>query len=650
MTPSPSRRLLSGTFLIVVVFAWVPFLDAGGPAWLVTLFSLSAFVLALGWPFVAVAAAFAVSPLIEGVAALVVYGDLARHTGFELVWIEPFFLGLCAGLLVRLVLHPPETAGQPVALRWFVAAGVAAFVAFVGTVVTAWRWNTGDLLRLMWWSIPSLGDTGIERSLRYSLILVAGPFWVWLVGQVVPPATDPRRLWIAWLGGSLAAAICGTWMWARGILVTAPRAQSLFDDVNSYASYLLLTSFIALTMLIGPGTRPVRALAAVTLLGSAWMLALSGSHIALFIAFVAALAFGLVATRRRRVVAAAGGLLLGVWLIVLMSPLPSTWTALTGVRQAADPAFLLRHLRDNRIGVWSATARAFVENPLTGLGAGVLYTRLDEYYTSSDRGYTPEHENAHNYFLQLAAETGVVGIASFAWLMFVLLREPLRWRAPGDRAAWLLVFGGVAYLGTSVAGHPLLLTRQVVLFWGFLAVVRAAYRPPERHAGSAPSASAWTSWSVAALVVTLLVIGGWLKPRTRPECPAAASARPFDVQFLAGFHRPQSVGPQVHHWMKDAGQVRICNRLDRTVNARIDMSIVSFARPRRLDVYAAGGRRRLGVSPGPARFAIPVTLEPGANHVILISRPRAVRVDTVAHNGDLSRVSVGLHDLVVAGP
>jgi len=113
------------------------------------------------------------------------------------------------------------------------------------------------------------------------------------------------------------------------------------------------------------------------------------------------------------------------------------------------------------------------DKPTFGQGPGTFYGKLGDYYRPGDWGYRPPRENAHNYFVQVAAETGILGLAGFLWIVasrlfvgFTLGPEEERLRAR------LLTIGIVGYLITAFTGHPLLLSEQAFLFWGSPALLR----------------------------------------------------------------------------------------------------------------------------------------------------------------------------------
>ena len=79
---------------------------------------------------------------------------------------------------------------------------------------------------------------------------------------------------------------------------------------------------------------------------------------------------------------------------------------------------------DTRLAAWRAGLRTVTLFPLTGVGIGGFY-RVYPYVRGADAP-GPEDPIAfdpHNFYLSVAAETGLVGLAAFVWTMIVFVRE-----------------------------------------------------------------------------------------------------------------------------------------------------------------------------------------------------------------------------------
>ncbi|MBI5415685.1 MAG: O-antigen ligase family protein, partial [Candidatus Omnitrophica bacterium] len=74
---------------------------------------------------------------------------------------------------------------------------------------------------------------------------------------------------------------------------------------------------------------------------------------------------------------------------------------------------------NNRLGYWSRSMRIIRDYPLLGTGINT-YSVVQWEYSEGWGGYP------HNSYLQMTAETGVLGLLSFLWLLFVLYKNWFR--------------------------------------------------------------------------------------------------------------------------------------------------------------------------------------------------------------------------------
>jgi len=113
------------------------------------------------------------------------------------------------------------------------------------------------------------------------------------------------------------------------------------------------------------------------------------------------------------------------------------------------------------------------EYPLTGSGIGTFY-RISRYYHYSDTPHPKRIENAHNYYLQFTADLGIPALLLFLSIIFCSYRTGIRTLSQHGEYRNIiagLLFGLTAYLITMLAGHPLLLSNQQLLFWFVIATI-----------------------------------------------------------------------------------------------------------------------------------------------------------------------------------
>lgn len=266
-------------------------------------------------------------------------------------------------------------------------------------------------------------------------------------------------------------------------------------DVNAAGSYFAMTACLALGMAAASHrTAQVVWLIASGVIGYA--LWLSGSRIALGAAVVTfCLPILQLRTRQisltllRRATFAAMLLAVSAYFVLRASPL-SLGRPL-GVRfQFVETAL-----------------RMFATRPIFGVGIGGFYL-LSRRFLAPELGWEYALENAHNYFLQIAAELGIVGLALFVWLLVAAWR--LIWNAHSRKDPLIIgvAAGLAAFLITCLTGHPLVVHEVAYPLWMTLGLGVALAQPYARATPQRPAtvaASARTRWLVAAAIALMFV-------------------------------------------------------------------------------------------------------------------------------------------------
>lgn len=301
-------------------------------------------------------------------------------------------------------------------------------------------------------------------------------------------------------GGALGIAVPG---WGRA------RIWSTVGNPGPLAAYLTLSAAVAGHLWRTAAGRRARVLWICVLLLDLWVVLLTGTRAALLgLLFGAALLTGLVPALRgeRRGWLRLGGLagaaavVTAVAILVLGGGLPAGERLLE-----LGPSAL-----ENRLPMWEAAWRGFLERPLLGFGPesfDLLYDRYFEpaWYLASGSSH---HDRAHEVLLGALAETGVPG--ALAYIVFWAAALTSLLRAWGQRPVPWLALGLAAYLVYLAFWFEDPVSFPTALVVVAYLVHRSRGRAWEaRGAGSEPPAHRGLRWG-AALAAVLVAAGGVL--------------------------------------------------------------------------------------------------------------------------------------------
>ena len=384
-----------------------------------------------------------VDPVIAVAAAL--------SMAFALVVLIDITAGLCLFVVLIFLDQIPTLAGAAVsssklaglllAFSWlaFLATHgsrrrnfIAAHGPFTLLLVVFLGWAT---LSLIW--VESLADGG-DSVVRYSLNV--------LLFLIVFTAVDTRRRALAVSAAFVAAATLSA---VYGLLAPADlqgdealtRFAGSVADPNEFAALavaaLMLAASLGAAAKRSPGLRLGAIVAAGLCTASVFLTLSRGGLIALAVGLVAAV---VVVNRGRWVV-------VGVTLVVALGGL-AYFTVLAP--SAALERVTSVDSGSGREDIWAVGWRMVEAHPVRGVGSG-NFQRSSVHYLLQPGAIerndfivdTPEV--AHNIYLQVLAELGVVGLALFvAILLFSLacaLKAALRFDATGDRGMAMVARG-----------------------------------------------------------------------------------------------------------------------------------------------------------------------------------------------------------------
>lgn len=383
-------------------------------------------------------------------------------TGLNLfIHVLPLF-ALAAWLAARALAGggPLRLTGAEIPLLAFMAVGFAstAVAAYVlPALETAFMFLSAGLFAIL--AVNGLGRRGLAEL---------------LLGGLAAASAYALAQYFIHYPAIMAAARDGAFGGNEEILrrVMARQPQAAFIGPNQLAAFVAATLPMAAGAAIDVRRGLGLALTAILTVAGLAALVLTGSLGACGALACGALAFGGMAVTRRRgrraVVlagAALGGLLVA---LAIFSPL------------LASLAGRSHSLHVRRV-YWQSAARMIAERPVLGAGLG----GFEEHYYRVKPDVQQETRHAHNDYLQLLAETGVIGLLAFGALLAAVLRVGLR--REEDPAAdlpplppWLLPASGVAaclLLFLAHAGDPVYIVLALIWAGVPLLLRKAAFEP-----------------------------------------------------------------------------------------------------------------------------------------------------------------------------
>ena len=308
----------------------------------------------------------------------------------------------------------------------------------------AWRTRRGAVV-LFAGLAAYLGVVGLSLAVATDRVATIKEIIKWgeVLAVVAAGAALLRRpgevrvvVW-AMVGAGLAEALIGYVQWAISAnaaqLAEGGRVFGTFGQPNPYAGYLNLSLPLALALVFFGRDARERLLAAgsaVLLLGAEALSASRGGLIGLAAALVVIAAVGL---RRERIAAAlvaVGVLVAALALFTTLIPARLTHLVLHPLRldnispNAAVTSANFSTMQ--RLAYWIAGLRMFAAHPILGVGAG-NYNAAYARYATNLADWPEPLGHAHNYYINAAAETGLLGLAAF--VVFAAGVVLVAWRA-----------------------------------------------------------------------------------------------------------------------------------------------------------------------------------------------------------------------------
>jgi O-antigen ligase len=215
------------------------------------------------------------------------------------------------------------------------------------------------------------------------------------------------------------------------------RVNSLFWDPSMYGRFLVVAILATLVVLVGTRARE-RLLPLVVVVLVLWVGLLFSFSQSSFVALAAGLAIvALLAWRGRAAIALAALLAVSVLALLFAPPLEGVRNKLTD--GSSDGLNKATRGRSNLV---LNGLKIAADHPVVGVGVGNFTSAYEKRFGTNGRGRTPA---SHTTPVTVAAETGIVGLCLFSWLVAAVLA--LGFGVRRESGETLRLTGIVAFVG-----------------------------------------------------------------------------------------------------------------------------------------------------------------------------------------------------------
>jgi O-antigen ligase len=202
-----------------------------------------------------------------------------------------------------------------------------------------------------------------------------------------------------------------------------------------------------------------------------------------------------------------------------------------------------------RRAIWSGALAAAAHRPLLGSGIGTFRETFDRSKSSTMKRLEAEGgrtaDQAHNHYLGILAERGVLGLAAFAVLTALVLGAAATAMASGTPAMGRVLVAGlagsvVAFLAHGLVDDNLSLVPHGTVFFASLGLLAAAPRGDRREGRR----SAWTSrLAVLAAIVAMGVSAASFGSSREAQAASSEVRLGRTDRAVAGFRAASDLAP-----------------------------------------------------------------------------------------------------------
>jgi O-antigen ligase len=307
-------------------------------------------------------------------------------------------------------------------------------------------------------AVHNNGAAGLTVVLRYAGFLGV----LFVLADTMRGGLRPERVAQVYVVASAVAAGCGLLTFAVG---ADRRVGGPIGDPNDFAFFLLPAVALGLAMRRTTSRRwPWDVMTVVVLVALLGTLS-RGALVGLAAMAVLAVTAGMVRLR--------GAVALGAVVGVVAALVAVTFPGLVSM-SLHQKDFVAEQNISERLDLWTAAAAMTVDHPVLGMGPGAFALHHGAFMTSLPDDVNHPLDVAHNTWLELSSELGVLGLVAFVAILVVAFAQAWSiWQRRGDPVAAAVCVGLV---GTAAAAT--FVTEQYYLpMWLLCALaVGVAYR------------------------------------------------------------------------------------------------------------------------------------------------------------------------------
>ena len=276
----------------------------------------------------------------------------------------------------------------------------------------------------------------------------------------------------------------------------------LFGNVNYFAEYLIAVLPLAVSLFFITSIRSKKILLLMGILAMSGSLMLTFTRssylgfgvslIFMFLLFVICRGKAFIRENRKIFILIFLAIILAAFLFAIPNPLNKPGTYISKIKARTSIIALKKEFTSGRrVAIWKFTAMMIKDHPILGSGVGTFkYNTLDyqaEFFSQGNNRSLYSYGlafNAHNEYLEVWAELGIIGLGIFFWMLIVYFYCGLKFlkktKDNYKEGAVIGLMGAVAaILVDGIFGFPLHLPATIILFWLFLGLTVAIIKENE---------------------------------------------------------------------------------------------------------------------------------------------------------------------------